>query len=221
MEAAVCQDHDAVVVFAAEYTAQALCSVPHGVEGEEVVFANAVGFSEEFEAGFEDAGFRVLEGHPDAEYGAAVVVVEIYAFADFAAGDAEEDGAAAVAAGRAIGFQCEGGFLRVGGFDKDEFVFPDFVQGAHALPHADDGFHVEVGGEEDDNAVGGEFAEFEEDAAVVADDLGFVADGEARGYGGLVGAAGYDHGEEGAAGEGHAVGFLGHGGEAEHFGVHF
>lgn len=221
MEPSVREDHDAVVVLAAEDTAQALRGVAHGVEGEEVVFADAVGFAEEFEAGFQDPGFGVLEGHADAEHGAAVMVVKVDAFADFAAGDAEEDGAAAVTAGRAVGFERQGGFLGVGGFDEDEFIFPDFVEGAHALPHVDDGFHVEVGGEEDDDAVGGQFAELEEDAAVVADDLGFVADGEAGGYGGLVGAAGYDHGEERAAGEGHAVGFLGDGGEAEHFGVHF
>ena len=79
--------------------------MPHGVEGEEVVFADAVGFAEELEAGFEDARFGVLEGHADAEDGAAVVVVEVDAFRDFAAGDAEEDGAAAVAAGCAVGFE--------------------------------------------------------------------------------------------------------------------
>lgn len=148
----------------------------HGVEGEEVVFADAVGFAQELEAGFEDARFRVLEWDADAEDGAAVVVVEIDSFADFTARDAEEDGAAAVAAGCAVGFEGEGGFLGVGGFDEDEFVFPDFVEDAHALPGADDRFHVEVRGEEDDEAVGCDFGEFGEEAAVVADDAWFVAD---------------------------------------------
>ena len=116
----------------------------HGVEGEEVVFADAVGLAEELEARFEDARLGVLEGDADAEHGAAVVVVEIDAFGDFAARDAEEDGSTAVAAGGAVGFECQGGFLGVGRFDEDEFVFPDLVEDAHALPHADDGFHVEV-----------------------------------------------------------------------------
>ena len=195
--------------------------MPHGVKGEEVVLADAVRLAQELEPGFEDAGFGVLEGHADAEHRPPVVVVEIDALAHFAAGHAEEDGAAAVAAGCAVGLEGEGGFLRVGRLDEDEFVLPDFVEGAHALPHADDALHVEVGGEEDDDAVRGQPAEFQEEGAVVADHARFVADLEAGGYGGLVGASGYDHGEEGAAGEGHGVGFLHDGGEAEHFRVHF
>lgn len=220
-EPSVREHHDAVIVFAAEDSPQALGGVAHGVEGEEVVFADAVGFAQEFEAGFEDAGFGVLEWDTDAEDGAAVMVVEIYPFADFSPGNAEEDGAAAVAAGGAVGFEGEGCFLRVRGFDEDEFVFPNFVEDAHALPHADDGFHVEVRREKNDKPIGSDFGEFGQEGAVVADDAWFVADLEAGGHGGLVGAAGDDHGEEGVAGEGHAVGFLHDGVEAEHFGVHF
>lgn len=99
----------------------------HGVEGEEVVFADTVGFAQELEARFEDAAFGVLEGHADAEHGAAVVVVEVDAFANFAARNAQQDGAAAVTARGAVGFQGERGFLRVRGFDEDEFVLPDLV----------------------------------------------------------------------------------------------
>lgn len=149
------------------------------------------------------------------------MVVEIDAFAHFAAGDAQEDGAAAVAAGGPVRFERERGFLRVRRFHEDEFVFPDFVEDAHALPGADDGFHVEVGGEEDDEAVGGDFGELGEEAAVVADHARFVADLERGRDGALVGASGDDHREEGTAGQCHAVGFLDHGGEAQHFGVHF
>ena len=149
-----------------------------------------------------------MEGDADAEDGAAVVVVEIDAFGDFAAGDAEEDGAAAVAAGCTVGFECEGCFLRVGCFDQDQFEFPDFVEDAHALPHADYGFHVQVGGEEDDNAVRGDFGELLEETAVVTYNAGFIADLETRGYGRLIGATGYDHGKKGTTGKGHAVGFL-------------
>ncbi len=134
--------------------------MPHGVEGEEVVFADTVGFAKEFQAGFEDAGFGVLEGDADAEHGATVVVVEVYSFADFASSDAEKDGTAAVTAGGAVGFEGEGGFLGVGGFDKDQFEFPDFIEDAHALPHADDGFHVEVRREEDDDTVRRDFGKF-------------------------------------------------------------
>ncbi len=104
--------------------------VAHGVEGEEVVFADAVGFPQEFEARFEDAAFGVLEGDADADDGAAVVVVEVDAFGDFAAGHAEEDGAATVAACGAVGLESERGFLTIGRFDEDEFVVPDFVEDA-------------------------------------------------------------------------------------------
>ena len=221
LEAPVREHHDAVVVLAAEHAPEALRGVPHGVEGEEVVFADAVGFAQELEAGFQDAGFGVLEGDADAEHGAAVVVVEVDALADFASSDAEQDCAAAVATCGAVGFEGEGGLLGVRGFDKDEFEFPDFVESAHTLPHADDGFHVEVGGKEDDDAVGGDFGEFHKEGAVVTDDTRFIADLETGGNGGLVRAAGYDHGEKGAAGEGHTIGFLDDGGEAEHFGIHF
>lgn len=57
--------------------------------------------------------------------------------------------------------------------------------------------------------------------AIVSDYAGFVPDLESRGYGGLVGAAGYYHGQERPAGEGHAVRFLDYGCESEHLGVHF
>ena len=196
LEAAIGQHHDAVVVLAAQDTAEALRRVPHGVEGEEVVFADAVRLAEELEPRFEDARLRVLEGDADAEHGSAVVVVEIDAFGHFAARDAEQDGSAAVAAGCAVGFECQRGFLGVGCFDEDELVLPDLVEDAHALPHADDGFHVEVGREEDDEAVGGDFAEFVQECAVVADHAGVVSNREARGDGGLIRAASDDHGQE-------------------------
>ena len=83
-----------------------------------------------------------MERYADAEHRTAVMVVEIDSFADFATRDAQEDGAAAVAASCAVGFEGERCFLRVGCFDEDEFVFPDFVEDAHALPGTDDGFHV-------------------------------------------------------------------------------
>ena len=195
--------------------------MPHRVEGEKVLFFDVVGVAEEFEAGFEDAGFRVLEGRAHAEDSPAEVAVEVDSFGDFAARDAEQDRALAVLAGGAVGLEREGGFLGVGGLDEEQLVVPDLVEDAHALPHADDHFHVEVGGEEDDEAVGGDLGEFEEETAVVADHARVGADLEAGGDGLLVGAAGDDHGEEGAAGEGHRVGFLGDGGEVEHFRVHF
>ena len=91
--------------------------MPHSVEREKVVFADTVRLAQELEAGFEDAGLSVLERHADAEHGAAVVVVEVDALGDFAARDAEQDGAAAVAAGGAVGFEREGGLLRVRGLD--------------------------------------------------------------------------------------------------------
>lgn len=159
LEAAISQDHDAVVVFPAEDAAQALGGVAHGVEAQEVVLADAIRFAQELEAGLEDAGLGVLEGDPDAEHGAAVVVVEINALGDFPAGDAKQDGAPAVAAGGAVGLERQRRFLAVGRFDQDQLELPDLVQDAHALPHADDGFHVEVGGEEDDDAVGRDLGE--------------------------------------------------------------
>lgn len=100
----------------------------HGVEGEEVVFADAVRFAQELEAGFEDAALGVLEGDADADDGATIVVVEVDAFGDLATRDAEQDSAAAVAACGAVGFERQGCFLTVGGFDQDEFVVPDFVK---------------------------------------------------------------------------------------------
>ena len=133
--------------------------MPHRIEGEEVIFADAVRLAQEFEARFEDAGLGVLEGHANAEHGTPVVVVEVDALGDFATRDAEQDGAAAVAAGGTVCFERERGFLRVWGLDEDEFELPDLVEDAHALPHADDGFHIEIGRKEDDDAVRGDFGE--------------------------------------------------------------
>lgn len=48
-------------------------------------------------------------------------MVEIDAFRDFATYDAEQDGAAAVVACCAEGFQGERRFLGIGGFDENEF----------------------------------------------------------------------------------------------------
>ena len=110
--------------------------------------------------------------------------------------------------------------MTVGRFDEDEFVFPDFVEDAHALPHADDGFHVQVGGEEDDDAVGSYLGKFHQERPVVSDDARFVPDLETRGDGGLVTTACDDHRKEGAACESHAIRFLNYGREAKHFRVH-
>lgn len=99
----------------------------HGVEGEEVVFTNAIRLAQELEAGFENAGFGVLEGNANAKHGAAVLVVEIDSLGDLTTGDAKQDRAAAVTTCSAIGFERQGRFLAVGGFDKDEFEFPDFI----------------------------------------------------------------------------------------------
>lgn len=67
------------------------------------------------------------------------------------------------------------------------------------MPHADDGFHVEVRREEDDDPIRGDLRKGEEEAAVIAYDSGLVANLKARRDGGLVAAAGDDHGKEGAA----------------------
>lgn len=219
-EAAVREHHDAVVVLAAEDAAEALRGVAHGVEGQEIVLADAVRLAQELEPGLEDARLGVLERHADAEHGAAVVVVEVDALGDLPAGDAQQDGAAAVAAGGAVRLERERRLLRVGRLDEDELVLPDVVEDAHALPHADDGFHVEVRGEEDDEAVGRDPREVGQQRAVVAHHARLVADLEGGGDGRLVAAARDDHGQEGGARERHRVGFLHHGREAEHLGVH-
>lgn len=78
--------------------------MPHRVEGEEIVFPDAVRLAQEFKPGFENAGFGVLEGDTDAEHRAAVLVVEIDALGDFAASDAEQDGTTAVAARGSVCF---------------------------------------------------------------------------------------------------------------------
>ena len=104
------------------------------------------------------------------------MVVEIYTFRDLASSDTEEDSASAVATRCAIGFESQRSFLCVGRFNEDEFVFPDFVEGAHALPCADYKLHVKVRGEEDDDAIGGDFGEFQEQRAVIAHNTGIIAD---------------------------------------------
>ena len=81
--------------------------MPHGVERQEVVLANTVRLAEEFEAGFQNARFGVLEGNAHAEHSAAVMMVEIYTFRDLASSDTEEDSASAVAACCAIGFESQ------------------------------------------------------------------------------------------------------------------
>jgi hypothetical protein len=63
---------------------------------------------------------------------------EIDTLGNLATGDTEKDSAASVAARRAVCFQGKGGFLRIRGLDKDELIFPNLIQNAHSLPHADD-----------------------------------------------------------------------------------
>lgn len=48
-------------------------------------------------------------------------------------------------------------------------MFPDFIEDAHALPHTDDGFHVEVRGEENDKSIRCDPCEFLEQASIVSD----------------------------------------------------
>ena len=124
------------------------------------------------------------------------MVIEIYTFGDFASSDAEKDSATAVAAGCAIGFEGEGGFLRVRGFDENEFEFPDLVENSHTLPHGDDRFHVEVRRKEHHHAIRGNFGEFHEEATVITYNARFITDLKARGDGGLVGATCDNHGQE-------------------------
>ena len=122
----------------------------------------------------------------DTEHGPPVVVVEIDSLGNFSASDTEENGATAIATGRAVSLERKGSFLAIRRFDEDEFEFPDLVKDSHALPHADDGFHVEVRRKEDNDPVGSNLREFLKQAAVVADYARFIADLEAGGYGGLV-----------------------------------
>ena len=119
LEAPVAQNHNPVIILPSQHTPQALRRMPHGVEREEIILPDPIVLAQEFEARFEDAGLRVLEGHTDAEHRAAVMVVEIDPLGDFAPRDAEEDRAPAVAACGAVGFQGQGGFLRVRGFHED------------------------------------------------------------------------------------------------------
>ncbi len=133
-----------------------------------------------------------MEGYADAEHGATVVVVEVDAFGHFATRDAEEDGAAAVAAGCAVGFEREGGFLTVGRFDEDQFVVPDFVKDTlfesvveswhgcvggvfyHPLPHADDAFHIQIAREENHNSIWCDLGELHQQIAIVPNICGII-----------------------------------------------
>ena len=76
----------------------------HGVEGEKIVFSDAVCFAKEFEAGFEDSGFGVLEWNADAKHGSTVLMIEIDTLRNFSSCDAKENCAAAVAACCAVRF---------------------------------------------------------------------------------------------------------------------
>jgi len=60
---------------------------PLRVKGQEIIFADTVVVTEEFEAGFEDAGFGVLVGDAKHDYCAAVLVIEIDSFRDFTSTD--------------------------------------------------------------------------------------------------------------------------------------
>jgi hypothetical protein len=53
---------------------------PLGIEGEEIIFPDTVVVTEEFETGFEDAGFGVLVGDTEHDYCSSVLVIEINSF---------------------------------------------------------------------------------------------------------------------------------------------
>lgn len=131
--------------------------MPHGVERQEVVLPDTVVLAEEFEAGFEDARLCVLERDSDTQHRTAIVMIEVYTFGDFTSGDAEQNSSSAVAARRAVRLKRQRRFLRVGGFDENELEFPDLVQDTHALPHADNGLHVEIRREENYDSVRSNF----------------------------------------------------------------
>ena len=162
LESSVAEDHDSVVILSSEHTPQALCRMPHGVERKEIILADSIVLAQEFETRFQDTRLCVLEWHSDTEHSAAIMVVEIDTFRDFTSGDTEEDSASAVTACCAVGFQRQGGLLRVGRLNEYQLEFPDLVKNAHALPHADDRFHVEIRGEENDYAVRSNFRKLHE-----------------------------------------------------------
>ena len=174
-----------------------------------------------------------MEGHADAEHGAAVVVVEIYPFGDLATGDAEHDCPAAVAAGGSVGFEGEGGFLRVGGFDEDEFVFPDFVEDAllrceyvnkilrnskeserkkyrsthHALPHTNDALHVKITRKEYHHPIRRNLRKLNQQITIIPHDTRIIPNLKSTTNMDLITPPRHDQWQETPAGKGHAIGF--------------
>lgn len=57
-------------------------------------------------------------------------MVEVDALGHFPSSDAQEDGAAAVAAGGTVGLESKRCLLTVGSFDQDQLVLPDLVKDA-------------------------------------------------------------------------------------------
>lgn len=106
------------------------------------------------------------------------MMVEIDTLRYLAPCDTEQYRSSSIATSRPVSLKRKRRFLTVWRLHQDELVFPYVIEDAldqdhyccqivvrllisahHSLPHADDGFHVEITREEDNDAVRGDFGE--------------------------------------------------------------
>ena len=210
--------HEPVVGFGAQNAADALGSMPQGVEGEKIGFADLVSFTHVLESGLfvdcvttkrmidrvmylEDARFGVLIGHAKHDHCAAIVVVKVDALAHLSPCNRQEDGAAAQIACPTIGFKDTSRLLAIGCLDKKQLVGEDVGDDAHLVPHVDDVMHVQVGWEEGNQSVRRDLCHLNQEQSVVADNSRIVSDFEARTKGRLVGPARHNQRHDGGTEE--------------------
>lgn len=163
------KNHQSVIGLGSNDPSDALGGLAQGIEIEKILLPNLVMSLEVLQPGPQDVGEGVLKGHPEHDYGATVMAIKIDALRDFPSGHTEENSTSSGVAGAAVVVEGKRGLDDILGFYEYQLGFGEVAEDAHAVPLANDGFHVAVGGEERDDAVGDAGAEFDEYGAVVAD----------------------------------------------------
>mmetsp|Transcript_58760 Transcript_58760/g.136716 ORF Transcript_58760/g.136716 Transcript_58760/m.136716 type:complete len:347 (-) Transcript_58760:1013-2053(-) len=190
--ALVGEDHDAVVLFRPDDTAQALGCLAHGIKVEELGLSDLVVLPQELQPRSKLPRESVLERHAKEHDTAAIVSIKVDTLGYFASGHAEEDGSMSGVTRLAVQVQrvgCGNHILRL---NEDKLVLQDPCDDARAVPLLDNLLQVAVRREETNEAVRHRLNEPLEQVAVVVHDAGVLAQAEARGHRHLVRAVGHN-----------------------------